>query len=352
MKKLSLLCILAILCTCLASCDEAIVVTPTNTVGAGTENSTVAFTDESTSPVEQTADNPVISSPEAVESYPQTEGQKIAYERTDTVGCVVVMPVLGVIECLDSNERDGKISAVCLITVRNIDYTQITEKPSVIPFELSIDKIYDKTSFFTESEGAIVSGFDGSRWYVSNDTVTVQHCETDIPVSEVGKQYVVLISRSSDDDVYGVFGLSFPFPNKGSESNEYFREQAKRIGVRSDTMLLCTTTLIHWYYNDTVPDFWLDIWLAWDGFGYVDEIPDSPLFPAQKFLAVQPGTYTGDFIDLGFGLPYKIEIGEGVSYGYYRTAEGDTVIVTVDTDFIRSYPIDSSRITDISLATQ
>ncbi len=253
MKKLSLLCILAIICANLASCDDAIVINPGSTTGAS--EFTSAQTVEATQ-APQTANHFTTSLPIAVNPVPSVEKQDIYYDSIDSTQLyeLIAGPSIQTIEYILTSlwEEDGLPIAICRITVRDIDYSQITEEKKEIPVVVSIDKIIEKNSFFDEKEGATVSATNYyCGWYLKEDTVAVRFIDNIFPVAEVGEEYLVVLLKDHENtsDTYNMGGISVPLPSKDEISDEYFNHLYETIGISKHYARgFASEALDKWFY--------------------------------------------------------------------------------------------------------
>lgn len=358
MRKLSLLCTLAILCAYLSSCANPIEATPGDTVSSARSDDPPATSlfeasASSTDPTEST--EPTTSVGQITEDPPITNANQstLIYDRPlDPIDCGTPYVFVDYLQELNRYENNyRKPYAICMVTVNNIDLSQVAQNKSSYFLDLTIDRILDKTSYFTESEGATLTVSGPCRLYLSDDVLHAEYDWGTIPVAEIGERYIVWLHHGENDEdgSYSMGGMSVPIPDDSRLSAEYFEAQYEKMGYDETLKLVSEISLVHYVYNDTVPDALLGIWARWVGYG--DSIPANPTLSAEMFRAIEPGTKVADFL-VEFGLPYKIELGEGSSTGYYKTVEGDTVIVTVDIDFFKGRPYFEDRILDVSFVTE
>lgn len=244
------MCILMILCLFLASCEDA-VVNPGNTFGSGTENTSA----ETTVPVMQATENAIASSPESENNSPNVEKTKIIFDwivSQDNAETDYAYPTMRAIQNVISLwEEDSLPCAVCMVTVRDIDYAQITEEAQEIPIVISIDKIFEKNAYFTENEGTIVSAInDGCDWYIAENAVTVRYLDFTFPVAEVGERYIAVLLKFHDNTgtVYNMGGISVPLPDSVERNDTYFEEQYQRLGIYWYVKRFAQEVLDKWFY--------------------------------------------------------------------------------------------------------
>ena len=108
-------------------------------------------------------------------------------------------------------EGDGTAQALCLVTVQSIDLTGVGGAQGThAPITLHINRIYQSTANFDRAENDVIVTQDRSVWFAKENGYELNHPQGEIPMTEVGAQYIVTIVRSDDNATYTVSAHTIP----------------------------------------------------------------------------------------------------------------------------------------------
>ncbi len=257
MKKLSIFCILAVLCTCLASCDDT-VIDPVHPDRTSSPSSTTAAS------VSRDNSNPSVSIGEIPAiTVPAAESPEILYCSEYPYGEEWTGYTLeGVTGFLEIFEEYNKSYALCWITVKEIDYSLIREDElKSIPITVSIDRIIEKNNHSYLNEGDVVLlEHSRSKWKKVGNAFEVHYFQFNFPIAEVGKSYLAIVAEHwycphpadyIPEHPLEIAGISVPLPKKDELSDEYFKEQYKKLGLDVDYYIpdyFGPESLKKWFY--------------------------------------------------------------------------------------------------------
>ncbi|MBQ6660386.1 MAG: hypothetical protein IJM57_03030 [Lachnospiraceae bacterium] len=108
-------------------------------------------------------------------------------------------------------EWDGTAQALCLVTLQSIDLSGVGNAQGThAPITLRIDRICQSTADFDRTENDVIVTQDRSFWFAKENGYVLNHPQGEIPMTEVGAQYIVTIARSGDDATYTVSAHTIP----------------------------------------------------------------------------------------------------------------------------------------------
>jgi len=123
----------------------------------------------------------------------------------------VSMTVPWILRPYQTAEWDGEAQALCLVTVQNIDFSQVNAGQGThVPITIRIDRIFHSTSGFDLVENASIVTQDSSVWFAAETGYSLHHPQEDVPVTEVGAQYIVTVTKSGDGARYRVAAHTIP----------------------------------------------------------------------------------------------------------------------------------------------
>lgn len=258
MKKSELICVLLLICFLCSACSTPIQTSDeiTNTNSANDQS---VSDNSDTNDTNDTNDTGVIENKDdkQEEQQKQQEQQDIDVRyKPDLEGLRVVRTLQDVLSDIARFEDDHYPYGICLVTLVDIDLNNCIEnsdRGTAVPVTIRIDKIFEATSEFGFVENDTIKTTDYTVWFKYTDHYDVSYCESNVPLTETGKQYFVEIYHSEStfpinlDCDYKICGMSIPISDDIYDRNRVI-EIYEKMRIPEDVQEL-SEGLIEKYLN-------------------------------------------------------------------------------------------------------